>query len=88
MDVNSLLTLVQGERYVFRYKLPGQGVLREGMADYLGRGVKNNGTIDLQFSGRPEFGTMTINSEHLQSVYLIPALEKADRCYMDKKVRA
>lgn len=85
MDVNSLLGLEKKRRYIFRYKLDGQRVAREGMAVYVDRTVKNNGTIDLVFSGRPEFGTLTLNSEQVQSIYPMSGLPAP--CYIDKKVR-
>lgn len=64
-------------RYRFTYRLPGQRVLREGVADLLG-----DYGPELTFSGRPVFGTMTMQRAWIESIEVEP---DTTECFMDKR---
>jgi hypothetical protein len=78
--------LKAGEKYKFTYKIPGvHRKPREGLALFLmidyPAGRRDH---DVVFSGRPEFGTTTVQSDWLLSIELA---DPAATCYMDRPVK-
>ena len=71
----------EGQKYKITYRLSTQRVTREGVATYLD--VDRNGS--LVFSGRPEFGTVTMQPADILHIEPVP---QDTNCYMNRRIAA
>lgn len=78
-----MITLVPGNWYKLRYRLPGQQKLLEALMQYLGEGM---GRGELVFNARPKFGSQTMMRD-----WLVEAEERPkpmpDMIYLNRPVR-
>jgi hypothetical protein len=72
-----------GTKYRVKYRIPTvHRVPRWMLARYMG--VQNNvNRQELQFSGRPEFGSTSIDAEWIEGSEVMPSTAK---CYADSKI--
>jgi hypothetical protein len=53
----------RGAKYKIRYRLPGQRYDREAVLVYLGKPVTTSRKRRREFSGRPDYGTLTLEAD-------------------------
>lgn len=80
-------SLREGKKYRIRYQIEGlHRVPREGIAAFLAiRESKfESEQPTLIFSGRPQFGTTDLEVRWIIAMWEV---DRAEKCYMDRKVR-
>jgi hypothetical protein len=71
--------LYKGKKYEITYQLSSQRRPRKGVALYLGL---NENFHDLDFSGRPEFGTTSLPIENIIAMRMVV---DNSQCFMDAR---